>query len=155
LYERGQMQALLDYLYRIAAHDDLLMTVFVHGWHHRARPGDDNIKSFRESLAMLSQLERADAATQQRKPRKIIGIYVGWRGESVPVEVLNISTFYERKNVAQKVGHGGVTELFARLEEIRDTRESMGGPGRGTNRLVIVGHSFGGAVVFAVDQPGF
>jgi hypothetical protein len=149
LYDRGQMQAVLDYVSRVAAHDDLLMTVFVHGWHHLARPGDGNIESFRESLAMLSRLERSDARANRRKPRKIIGIYVGWRGESVPVELLNVLTFYERKNVAQKVGHGGVTELFARLEEIRDTRQSMGGSGDVANRLVIVGHSFGGAVVFS------
>jgi hypothetical protein len=149
LYDRNQMQALLDYLYRIAAHDDLLMTVFVHGWHHLAREGDGNIESFRESLSMLSRLERSDARANRRKPRKLVGIYVGWRGESVPVELLNVLTFYERKNVAQKVGHGGVTELFARLEEIRDTRQSMNGSGDTTNRLVIVGHSFGGAVVFS------
>jgi hypothetical protein len=148
LYDRGQMQALLDYLYRLAADDDLLMTVFVHGWHHLAKSGDGNIESFRKSLSMLSRLERSDARANRRKPRKIVGIYVGWRGESVPVEVLNVMTFYERKNVAQEVGHGGVTELFARLEEIRDTRESMSGT-RGANRLVIVGHSFGGAVVFS------
>jgi pimeloyl-ACP methyl ester carboxylesterase len=149
LYDRRQMHALLDYLYRAAARDDLLMTVFVHGWHHNASVNDDNIAHFRQSLLMLSRLERSDARARGRQPRKVVGIYLGWRGESVTVPVLNVMTFYGRKEAAQTVGHGGVTELFARLEEIRDTRESVRDGAGGANRLVVVGHSFGGAVVFS------
>lgn len=150
LYDRRQMHVLLDYLYRAAASDNLLMTVFVHGWHHNASVNDNNIAHFRESLLMLSRLEQSDARSNGRQARKIVGIYLGWRGESVTVPALNVLTFYGRKDAAQTVGHGGVTELFARLEEVRDTRESMrNGGANGANRLVVVGHSFGGAVVFS------
>jgi hypothetical protein len=149
LYDRRQMQALLDYLYRAAAHDNLLMTVFVHGWHHNASVNDDNIAHFRESLLALGKLEAADASARKRRARKIIGIYLGWRGESVTVPPFNYLTFYGRKDTAETVGHGGVAELLARLEEIRDTRESMREGDANSNRLVVVGHSFGGAVVFS------
>lgn len=150
LYDRRQMQALLDYLYRIAGVDNLLMTVFVHGWHHNADNNDNNIAHFRQSLLMLSKLEQSDARANKRRARKIVGIYLGWRGESVTVPLLNTLTFYGRKDAAQTVGHGGVTELLARLEEIRDTRESVRLRDESdTNRLVVVGHSFGGAVVFS------
>ncbi|HEY3487118.1 MAG TPA: esterase [Gammaproteobacteria bacterium] len=150
LYDRRQMHALLDYIYKVASRDDLLITVFVHGWHHNAKVDDSNVSNFRRSLLALSKLERSDARASKRKTRKIIGVYVGWRGESITVPVLNNLTFYGRKDTAQTVGHGGVTELLARLEEIRDTRESMRASGESdTNRLVVVGHSFGGAVVFS------
>lgn len=149
LYDRRQMHALLDYLYRSAASDNLLMTVFVHGWHHNASVNDNNIAHFRQSLLMLSELERSDARANSRRARKIVGVYLGWRGESVTVPGLNVLTFYGRKEAAQTVGHGGVTELFARLEEIRDLRESVRDGASGANRLVVVGHSFGGAVVFS------
>ncbi|HEX5057451.1 MAG TPA: alpha/beta hydrolase [Gammaproteobacteria bacterium] len=150
LYDRRQMQTLLDYLYRAAARDNLLMTVFVHGWHHNAAADDDNISNFRKSLLALSKLETSDARANQRRARRIIGIYLGWRGESVSAPGLNYLTFYGRKDTAETVGHGGVTELFTRLEEIRDTRESLRDHDQAdSNRLVVVGHSFGGAVVFS------
>ncbi len=150
LYDRRQMQALLDYLYKAAGSDNLLMTVFVHGWHHNASVNDNNIAHFRQSLLALSKLEQSDADANKRRARKIVGIYLGWRGESVTVPPFNYATFYGRKDTAQTVGHGGVIELFARLEEIRDTRESVRDRNASdTNRLVVVGHSFGGAVVFS------
>lgn len=149
LYDRKQMSTLLDHLYDTAAHDNVLISVFVHGWHHRAKAGDNNIVNFRQSLLELSKLEHLDAKQKNRRPRKVVGVYAAWRGESVPVPVLNVATFYSRKNVAQKVGHGGVTELLSRLEEVRDLKESIRDGNDQQNRLVVIGHSFGGAVVYS------
>lgn len=148
LYDRNQMSALLDHLYETAAHDNVLISVFVHGWHHRAKAGDNNIVNFRKSLLELSKLEHVDAREKGRRPRKVVGVYAAWRGESVPVPILNVATFYSRKNVAQRVGHG-VTELLMRLEEVRDLKESVRDGNESPNRLVVIGHSFGGAVVYS------
>lgn len=148
LYDRNQMSALLDRLYETATHDNVLISVFVHGWHHRAKAGDSNIVNFRKSLLALSKLEHVDAKQKNRRPRKVVGVYAAWRGESVPVPVLNVATFYSRKNVAQRVGLG-VTELLARLEEVRDLKETIRDGNDSHNRLVVVGHSFGGAVVYS------
>lgn len=150
LYDRQQMAVLLEHLYEIAEHDNLLISVFVHGWHHSAKVNDSNIVNFRKSLLKLSKLEQFDAQQKDRKPRKVVGVYTAWRGESVSVPVLNVLTFYARKNVAQTVGHGGVTELFARLEELRNEESARNGRSDGSqNRLVVVGHSFGGAIVYS------
>lgn len=150
LFDRNQMQALINHLYTLASAEDLLMTVFVHGWHHNAKVNDSNIVNFRKSLLKLSSLEQTDAKSARRKSRKIVGVYVGWRGESVPIPIINTLTFWDRKSTAQKVGHRGITELFSRLEEVRSIKESLstdGGEPR--NRLIIIGHSFGGAVVYS------
>ncbi len=151
LYDREQMTALLAHLYEIAEQDNLLISVFVHGWHHGAKVNDSNIVNFRQSLLKLSKLEHFDARQKDREPRRVVGVYTAWRGESISVPALNVLTFYSRKNVAQTVGHGGVTELFARLEELRDVREKArrGSDDDSRNCLVVVGHSFGGAIVYS------
>ena len=146
LRDRAQMTALIDSLYQVAVNDSILINVFVHGWHHNAAPGDKNIESFKDSLARLSKVERDLSLTKHRAARKVVGVYVGWRGESITVPVVNGLTFWERKNTAQSVGHLGVTELLLGLEEIANVKNSLSPPIK--SRLVIVGHSFGGAVVY-------
>lgn len=148
--DRKQMQALLDTLYQKAARESILLTVFVHGWHHNARPGDSNIEGFKENLARISKIESRRARELGRPPRKIAGVYVGWRGESIDVPPFNYLTFWDRKATAQDVGYLGITELLVKLEEIANVRNSMTPPVK--SRLVVIGHSFGGAVVFSATS---
>jgi len=145
--DRKQMQALLDSLYEKAAHDSLLLTVFVHGWHHNAAPGDKNIESFKNNLAMLSAIEHRPTG---KKPRKVIGVYIGWRGESIDVPPFNYLTFWDRKNTAQDVGYLGISELLVKLEEFTNVNKVMNPKLK--SRLVVIGHSFGGAVVFSATS---
>jgi len=147
LRDRKQMQALLDEIYSTAAKNSILINVFVHGWHHNAAPGDPNIASFNTSLAKLSQVEHDLSRIKKRPPRKVIGVYVGWRGESITIPVIKDLTFWERKNTAQEVGYLGITELLVDLEEITRVKNSLLSIPK--SRLVVVGHSFGGAVVFS------
>lgn len=147
LRDRRQMQALINALYQKAVRDSLLVNVFVHGWHHNAAPGDANIESFKKSLAKLSSIESELSKKLNRPARKIVGVYVGWRGESITVPAINMLTFWERKNTAQEVGYLGVTELLLKLEEISNVKNSLLPPIK--SRLVILGHSFGGAVVYS------
>lgn len=146
LWDRQQMSAVVDKLLADAARQDLLMVVFVHGWKHSAAPGDGNIATLQKVLAKLSEDERRLSAISGQAPREVAGVYVGWRGGSVPVPVLENLTFWDRKNTAQKVGHGGVTEVLGRLEQIKRDKDSTVAGGSGT-RLAVIGHSFGGAVV--------
>ncbi len=148
LFDRRQMQAAVDQLSEVAAKEDLLMVVFVHGWKHSAAPGDDNVETFRGVLRQLAIAERGLSQLTNKPPRQIAGVYVGWRGGSITVPVLKELTFWERKNTAHIVGHIGVTEMLSRLEAIKNDRDSMSPDGSRT-RFVIVGHSFGGAVVNA------
>lgn len=153
LRDRRQMQALLDNLYRMSSGNDLLINVFVHGWHHNAAPGDSHIAGFRDNLAKLGKLEHRLA---RDRPRKVVGIYVGWQGESIDFPGLRYLTFWDRKNTAEDVGYLGISELLLRLEQITHIKKSQQvaadtddeqGQSSGS-RLVIIGHSFGGAVIY-------
>jgi len=146
LRDRAQMRALVDSLYQTAVNDSILINVFVHGWHHNAAPGDPNIESFKGSLARLSKIEHDLSLTKHRAPRKVVGIYVGWRGESITIPGIRYLTFWDRKSTAQEVGHLGVTELLLNLEEIANVKNSLSPPIK--SRLVVLGHSFGGAIVY-------
>ena len=139
--ERGNVfsseyeQAIYDRIWRYA--DDrqpLAIMVFVHGWKHNANTDDGNVISFRN---MLKDLKKSEVLGN----RKLIGIYIGWRGLSMHGLGLENLTYWDRKAVAQEVGKGGVTEVFCELEKI-DRSNPM-------NYLFIVGHSFGGAITLS------
>jgi len=154
LRHREQMDAVLNSFYPIAAEDDVLLILFIHGWHHNAAPGDTNIQEFRKLLEKVARVENAGADDKNHKARKVLGVYVGWRGESITVPVLNGATFWERKNTAQNVGLQGVTELLLKLEEIVNVKAGMETdvPKPLNSRLVVIGHSFGGAVLYTALQ---
>jgi pimeloyl-ACP methyl ester carboxylesterase len=150
VFERQQMDAVLTALQTEAASKNLLMVVFVHGWKHSAAPGDTNIETFRRSLERISELESRISRETGAEARKVVGIYLGWRGGSITWPGVKELTFWDRKNTAHKVGHGGVTEVVSRLELVRKTKDAMEGEqGRSRTRLVVIGHSFGGAVVYS------
>jgi pimeloyl-ACP methyl ester carboxylesterase len=130
---------------------DFLLVAFVHGWKHDAGPKDSNVANFRLALAQLSAAETALSQKVGRPPRKVVGVYLGWRGESITAPLAEDLTFWDRKNTAHKVGHGQVTEVLERLEQLRQQRLERNPASR--SRLIVVGHSFGGAVVFsALEQ---
>jgi hypothetical protein len=147
LWDRRQMSTVLDTIEREATARELLIVVFAHGWKHSAAPNDDNINTFRKALANLSAADAQARASSGVQPRQVVGVYLGWRGGSVSVPGVKELTFWERKNTAHKVGHGSVTEVLSRLEQIRETSNARGNDSH--TRLVAVGHSFGGAVLYA------
>ena len=154
LRDRKQMHAMLDESRNIAISNDVLLITFVHGWHHSAEPGDGNIKSFRKMLADVSRMESLGSKQQGRIKRKIIGLYVGWRGDSISIPYVNGITFWDRKNTAHDVGQQGVTEILMRLEEIVNIKAGIeeDNPPPMNSRLVVIGHSFGGAIVYSSLQ---
>ena len=107
--------------------------VFVHGWHHNAQAGDENVKDFHEALAAISRWHNGE---------EVRGIYVGWRGDSLAIKGLRYFTFWDRKNTSDEVGRGALYEFLVRLE--RSVKPVPASP----NKLVLVGHSFGASVAF-------
>jgi hypothetical protein len=85
--------------------------------------------------------------------RRLIGVYVGWRGESIAAAGLNETTVLDRRNAAERVAKGDVRELFAMLRQVQ-IRESMK-PGWRADRMrtVVIGHSFGGLIAFHGLSP--
>jgi len=149
LWDRTQLHNMLETYRPIAGIDDVLLVTFIHGWHHNASPEDGNIQDFRHLLADLSQAE-SDNGTN----RTVLGVYIGWRGESLTIPVMKHITFWDRKNTAHKVGQQGVTEVLLRLEEIVNAKAGMDAatPQPLKSRLVTIGHSFGGAILYTSLQ---
>ena len=149
LWDREQLHKVLSSYQSIAGVNDVLLVAFIHGWHHNANPEDGNIQEFRQLLAKLS-LAEANSGTK----RKVLGVYIGWRGDSITIPVLNDTTFWDRKNTAHKVGQQGVTEVLLKLEEIVNVKAGMetANPQPLNSRLVTIGHSFGGAVLYTALQ---
>jgi len=151
LRDREQMNVVLDTYSQISGSDDVTVIVFVHGWQHSAAPDDSNVESFKQLLAEVSHTETLASQQDERTKRKVLGVYVGWRGDSLTLPIVKYTSFWERKNTAHKVGLLGVTEVIVKLEEMvhaKATTETSN-PKSVKSRIVIMGHSFGGAVVYA------
>ncbi len=121
-----------------------LLVVFVHGWNHNAHHADGNLVSFRAVLADLAATEKAMSCAFGVEPRKIVGVYASWRGLANRFPLIRRFSFWQRKKTAHRVGQGSLLESLVWLEQIRFSLLP-----RKTSRLIIVGHSFGGAAVYS------
>ena len=149
-------RAVEDVAARLARNERVLLLVYVHGWKHGAAHDDRDVKRFRQMLsdaAVLDEKARGSGAATA-SARSVVGIYVGWRGagrysHSNPLVYL---TFWTRKNAALHVSEGAPRELFARIRALRE-RWNAEDAGRPRLRTVVMGHSFGGWVVFSALSP--
>ncbi|HEV2719731.1 MAG TPA: hypothetical protein VG323_06905 [Thermoanaerobaculia bacterium] len=133
-----------------AAEKGALIVTFVHGWHHRPKVCDNNLACFRRVLYLLSKAE------QKGKGRRVVGVYIGWRGDSWKKP--RFVNFYDRKSTAHKIGHDGGREVLLELNEIYERAACRGACGEAPGhrvRMVTVGHSFGGALVFSAMEGVF
>lgn len=143
----------------------LSVVVFVPGWKHTAQSDDGNVMDFRLLLRALQRVEESGCG------RRIVGVYVGWRGAGTVIPPLEGVTFWSRKNAASRVGQGDVRLLFAKLrnlqeranepyaKRIREAVEKRSSapleafssdaldPCGKRMRLTIAGHSMGGLIV--------
>jgi len=132
---RSQLNKVIEF---IEAQENQDIVVFIHGWHSNAQPDNKSVKNFEDMLIKISQ--RYD----KKLKRKINGIFVGWRGESITVSGINMATFWDRKDVSIEVGSGSLIELLVRLEIIAKNNNKC--------RLVSIGHSFGASVLFSATK---
>ena len=155
LRDREQMNVVLDTYSQISGSDDVTVIVFVHGWQHSAAPGDSNVESFKQLLAEVSHNETLASQQDKRAERKVLGVYIGWRGASLVLPIVKQTTFWERKATAERIGlQGGVSEVLLKLHEIVHVKDAIetSNPESHNSRMVIMGHSFGGAVVYTALQ---
>lgn len=128
----------INELNRNSSTSPLLIVAFIHGWHHNANPEDSNVKSFKEFLVNLQYEE--DNLSFSNKKRQVVGVYIGWRGESND-GLFSVLTYRTRKLAGLRVGEYGLQEVLAELNVIRESNQN--------NRLVSIGHSFGGGVLYS------
>lgn len=151
LKDAGNASKQLDFMMRSLyeqarlAKNGVSVVVYVHGWHHNAQFDDSNVKAFRQLLA--------DSRDQEsKKPdggKDIVGVYVGWRGESIDLPYFKYLTFWDRKSTAIHVAEGSTRELFARIHEFQKrTNKARQSENKYFVRTLFIGHSFGAQVVY-------
>jgi pimeloyl-ACP methyl ester carboxylesterase len=151
--------ALCDTRPRLCAPEPLVVT-FVHGWKNNASEGSGNVWGFRQVLAGLSRQFTSEARRPLRAATMnptgfadvvvpVVGVYIGWRGAVISAPVLKEFTFFDRHMKSQNVPNAHMVE--AMLAVMQTAR------GRNFDEpaiSVLVGHSFGGAVLeTAITQP--
>lgn len=145
LMNRAQMQSAVNVAKKMASNNGTVL-VYVHGWHNDAKNGTRDVEEFKNLVQRLSEIDK-EFRPDHPGSGQFLGIYVGWRGDSIPSDgvlapLSYTLTFWDRKNAAHNIGSsGGVYELFSRLSDLRRDYPR--------SRLLIHGHSFGGALVYS------
>ena len=146
------VQDALDLVSANSQTTNCIVFVYVHGWQHKARESDSNLIAFHKTLGDLETTLSRGPYVEARKRLsgeldvKVTGIYVGWRGRSLP-SFLDYLTFWGRKSAAEQVGSGDFREFCERLQKIYEQRNFQDDDQRFMG-LTFVGHSFGGQVLF-------
>lgn len=134
IYVRGQLQQALKMIgdaqeQAKSAKSEIAVLTFVHGWKNNASDRSKNVKSFRQMLACFAD---------QFSPGPVVGVYIGWQGESIRIPGVKQLTYWGRRNVSATLPNAHFTEA---LKEIMLA-------GQGAYSLML-GHSFGGGLLKA------
>lgn len=145
-FDPGQETALFDHMAETVRRMPLAIVTFVHGWQHNARADDGNVMQFRQLLTAIARFEAQQPVSRRRA---VIGVYAGWRGRTITAPYLDALSFWDRKDAAHRVADGSLRSLLGKLRAFRDlTNLGVSDPGRET-RMVTIGHSFGGLIVYS------
>jgi pimeloyl-ACP methyl ester carboxylesterase len=135
-FDDHRVRKVLSQIAKKSEDTGVVLVTFVHGWTHNAANDDRDVVEFTKILKQLS-----GNPEDVLHGRRLVGVFVGWRGASIDMPYLELASFWERKAVAQEVGKGAVTEMLLELDRIDRTKPE--------NVLVTIGHSFGGAIVLS------
>ena len=170
-YDESQLHLIEDNIRAQAKrHEALNIVVFTHGWHGNARADSSYSIEFK---AILQDIVAAETNYRQRPgesekapdsqqiPRRVVGIEIAWRGDSLLTPALpfypeseNALSVWDRKLAAETISTGSVQELLAFLNEVylenscHGTRPSREMSGASCDRvhLLSIGHSFGALI---------
>lgn len=115
----------------------VIVVLFTHGWNHNASWDDSNFVSFRKILLRLALREAERYVDGKEAGRRIIGIYVGWRGLVHKSGIRQLFTFQGRYRTAKKIGE--TSSLQTSLEKIIGATKSL----NANSPVILAGHSLG------------
>jgi hypothetical protein len=164
--ERSQLEVLEEHLLR---QKNNYVLIFIHGWRHDARIGDDNVANARVYAAhAASALDYRCKTTGRYCNFTVTAVFVGWRGARVDERAIeafadrNLSflgstasgafkalvgdfpamlTLFDRKPISERIAPSVVASLrhIDRSLKKRNPAEA--------DRLIIIGHSLGGNIL--------
>jgi hypothetical protein len=143
-WDRRQLAALEAEMTKEASPADeapVSTLVFVHGWRDDARVCDKALVAFREFVRRIS----VDDLGKLPGRHPLIGVFLAWRGYSSYVWPFEFFSFVGRKDTATRIASGDVPELLAYLDSFR---RELTASHKEASRLVVIGHSLGGTIVF-------
>jgi hypothetical protein len=165
-WDADEAEKVLEHVRQESNRTNTVVVLYVHGWHHNASPKDSDFLAFKESLSGLTATLKNNPLFEQARVEltgipdvSVLGIYVGWRGRSLPW-YFDYLTFWGRKAAAERVGAGDFREFILRLQQIYEERngaknkeeEAKAKDQNPFMGLVTVGHSFGGQVLFTATS---
>lgn len=153
LLEPALKDELMQRIQQMAEQKPLLMIVYAHGWKHNASADDTDVLAFRQLLLRVAAADHEVCARSACVRRHVVGVYLGWRGLSATAEPFKELSFWTRKSRAHRVGTDGATEVLSELAKIKATSNHLRGANEDNeSRLVLTGHSFGGALLYSATE---
>jgi hypothetical protein len=164
----ARIKWLMKHLNQLADQDGgtpLSLVVYTHGWHHTAAAGDENVNAFRDLLERAALVEKLLPVKRPKMPR-VVGVYIGWRGDSLLGPAIRQTSIWDRKLAAEEVAQGSAQELFANLHNFflarachfSETSELVSAGERRRGRgdtgcaddvhMLTIGHSFGALITY-------
>jgi hypothetical protein len=148
--EKAQKEATVE-------HRELIVITYVHGWHNNASPYDEENKDLGSFKSVLQDFSAGYSMDYLNKSPIVVGVFLSWRGQAVAEN--RITTYWNRRDAANRVGGASLTEVVTRLmfktkgvPIHQDRCESF--PQFPTSHFVVIGHSFGArALEQAIAQP--
>lgn len=135
-YDQRQADALLNSLQ--GSQQPQYVVLYTHGWHHNAKDSDNNVRRFKDSLRDI----------KLRNPHyRVVGVYLGWRGETVETPWLRVFTFWGRRSVSERLGQKQFLDFLLNVEAVVKHDADP------DNRLLTIGHSLGASVILNALQP--
>jgi len=148
LWDPRQLDWTLEHLESVisASENGAILFVFVHGWKqdaawHGGTKG--RLALFRQDLERIA--DRAASEPDEPEPAPVAGVYLGWRGRSFSIPLLENLTFWNRRVAATRAASIDMLEVLLKIAAITRQDEQT--------KLVLMGHSLGGAIVERVLAP--
>ncbi|GAB5495048.1 MAG: hypothetical protein Phyf2KO_01280 [Phycisphaerales bacterium] len=122
----------------------ILVVLYVHGWRNNADPNQDDGDLVRFQ-STLSHIAGNFANSEAPTPDRVIGVFLGWRGNTSNIPIQNKLTFWGRRSTAERVASLNMREtMFSVMREAKS---------RDLSKCIVVGHSMGGLIVGKTLAP--
>lgn len=117
------------------------LVLYIHGWNNSASQSEEketegSLYRFRE---LLVRLKHDHELRYPEMDIPVVGIYLGWRGETTSVPLVRQLSFYNRRGAAERIAGATATEAIYRL--LTSLRANP------NSRSVLIGHSFGSMIL--------
>lgn len=146
LWKRDQLEDTIELIHRTNrdADDGTLVIVYVHGWKNNADPTDAEgaLARFRETVRSNAARNPAD---RPFAADRIIGVFLGWRGDTSDIPLQEQLTFWDRRRAGERVASVHMQETLLRI--MRATKNHAG------SKCFVAGHSMGGMIVGKTMSP--